>query len=66
MQSITRHIISGVLAIIPLVVTVWIVWFVIDQLIWLGRPAVLALASAIRPTSPQLANPPSQQWMVPT
>jgi uncharacterized membrane protein len=56
MQSITRHIISGVLAIIPLVVTVWIVWFVIDQLIWLGRPAVLALASAMRPTSPQFAN----------
>src|SRR5690606_2458571 len=51
MQTITRHIASGVLAIVPLAVTVWIVWFVVDTLIWLGRPVVLGLAQALRPTS---------------
>lgn len=56
MQSITRHIASGVLAIVPLAVTVWIVWFVVDTLIWLGRPAVLGLAQALRPTSREAAD----------
>ncbi len=56
MQSVTRHIASGVLAVVPLAVTVWIVWFVVDALIWLGRPAVLGLARALRPTSPDAAD----------
>lgn len=56
MQAITRQIITGVLTIIPLVVTVWIVWFVVDMLIWAGRPATFALSTALRPTSPELAD----------
>ena len=56
MQSITRHIITGVLTVIPLFVTVWIVWFVVDMLIWTGRPATLALSGMVRPTSPEVAD----------
>lgn len=56
MQSITRHIITGVLTVIPLFVTVWIVWFVVDLLIWMGRPATFALSGMLRPTSPEAAD----------
>lgn len=56
MQSITRHIITGVLTVIPLFVTVWIVWFVVDMLIWLGRPATFALSGVLRPTMPDAAD----------
>lgn len=50
MQSITRNIITGVLTIIPLYVTGWIVWFVVDLLIGAGRPAVLGFSGALRPS----------------
>lgn len=56
MQTITRHIITGVLTIIPLGVTAWILWFVVDLLIWVGSPATFALSGALRPTSPELAD----------
>lgn len=56
MQSFSRNIIAGVLTVIPLSVTVWIVWFIIDILIWVGRPPTLALARALRPTSPQVSD----------
>jgi uncharacterized membrane protein len=55
-QTITRHIAAGVLAIIPLAVTAWIVWFVVDTLIWLGSPAAAGLAQALRPTAPDAAD----------
>lgn len=62
MQSITRHIIAGVLTVIPLAVTVWIVWFVVDLLIWVGRPATFALSGALRPTSPEFADLLLEAW----
>lgn len=62
MQSFSRHIIAGVLAVIPLGVTVWIVWFIFDVLTWLGRPATLALARALRPNSPQLSDLLQAGW----
>lgn len=62
MQSITRHIITGVLTVIPLFVTVWIVWFVVDFLIWLGRPGTFALSGMLRPTSPETADLLLETW----
>ena len=62
MQSLSRHIIAGVVAIIPLGLTVWIVWFIFDVLTWLGRPATLALARALRPTSPQFSDLLQAGW----
>jgi uncharacterized membrane protein len=56
MQSITRHIITGVLTIIPLGVTAWIVSFVVDMLVWAGRPATFALAGVLHPTMPDVAE----------
>lgn len=62
MQPFSRHIIAGVVAVIPLGVTIWIVWFIFDLLIWLGRPATLALARALRPNSPQLSDLLQAGW----
>lgn len=56
MQSISRQIISGVLTIIPLGVTVWIVWFVVDMLIWIGRPGTIAVARALQPNFPEVSE----------
>jgi uncharacterized membrane protein len=62
MQGITRHIITGVLTVIPLFVTVWIVWFVVDLLIWLGRPGTFALSGMLRPTYPDIADILLETW----
>ena len=56
MQSITRYIVTGILTIIPLWVTVWVVWFVVDLLIQIGQPIVGTLSRAMRPTSGELAD----------
>lgn len=62
MQAITRHIITGVLTVIPLFVTVWIVWFVVDLLIRLGRPGTFALSGMLRPTAPEVADLLMETW----
>lgn len=62
MQGITRQIIAGVLTIIPLGVTAWILWFAVDMLIWIGRPATFALSGALRPTSADLADLILEGW----
>lgn len=62
MQAITRHIITGVLTVIPLFVTVWIVWFVVDFLISLGRPGTFALSRMLRPTSAEAADLLLETW----
>lgn len=56
MQSITRNIVTGILTIIPLWVTIWVVWFVMDLLIQIGRPIVGTLSRALRPTAGGLAD----------
>lgn len=56
MQMLTRYIITGVLTIIPLWVTVWVVWFAADLLIRVGRPIVVGFSRALRPTSTDLAD----------
>lgn len=56
MQSITRHIIAGVLTIIPLTVTVWIIWFIVQTLIRIGKPGTIALSRLLRPGTPDLAD----------
>jgi len=56
MQSIARNILTGVLSIVPLWVTAWAVWLVVDLLIWAGRPIVLGLAQLLPPSFDELAG----------
>jgi uncharacterized membrane protein len=56
MQALTRNIITGILTIFPLAVTVWVVWSVVDLLIDIGRPIVAGIATAVRPSSSDIAD----------
>ena len=56
MERFRRRVLAGFLAIIPLLITLWVMSFLLDLLIRLGRPFVLALAAAIRPYADDLAE----------
>jgi len=64
MQTIGRNIVTGIVTIIPLAVTAWIVWFVVDLLIWLGRPFVFAVARLIAPTFEDVAEMLTTGWFL--
>jgi uncharacterized membrane protein len=56
MDRFERNIVAGCLVVIPVLITYWIIRFVLDMLISFGRPLLSALAGSLRPTSPELAN----------
>lgn len=56
MERFTRNILAGLLAIVPILVTLWIVWFVLDLLVRTGRPFTRAAAGAVRPYSQDVAD----------
>ncbi|UIJ73939.1 DUF502 domain-containing protein [Aurantimonas sp. HBX-1] len=56
MESVKRNIIAGILTLIPVVVTIWILNLVITTLIGFGRPMVLGLAFWAQSYSPPVAN----------
>ena len=62
MERIRRNILTGLLTVIPLWITVWATWFVVDLLIHAGRPIVIALARGLRPTNPDLADVLTAPW----
>jgi uncharacterized membrane protein len=55
-SAIGRRLMAGVIAAAPLVVTWVIVAFLFDQLARVGRPLVVGMARAVRPTFPPLAD----------
>jgi uncharacterized membrane protein len=58
----SRRILTGLLAVVPLLITVWIMHFVLDVVLRLGRPIVRAMAATIRPTSNEVASLLLQPW----
>ncbi|HJS32432.1 MAG TPA: DUF502 domain-containing protein [Alphaproteobacteria bacterium] len=55
-ERIQKNILAGILAVIPVLVTFWIVELVLDLLIASGLPFVGALAGWVRPYSGELAD----------
>ncbi|MBK1701304.1 DUF502 domain-containing protein [Thiococcus pfennigii] len=51
-----RYILTGVLTVIPILVTVFVFRFFVDLLSDIGRPKVALLANGVRPFSPELAR----------
>ena len=51
-----RNVLAGILAIIPILITVWVVSVVLNFLVSAGRPVVTGLARSIRPNMPDLAD----------
>lgn len=55
-ERVRRRILTGFLTVIPILITVWIVDFVLDFLISAGRPFVTAFARSVRPQFPDGAE----------
>lgn len=56
MERFERNIVAGCLVVIPILVTYWIIRFVLEVLISFGRPLAAALAGSVRPRAPELAE----------
>jgi len=64
MERLRRNVLTGLLTIVPLWITIWVMWFVLDQVIRTGRPLVLALARAVRPHSEDMADLLTRGWFL--
>lgn len=62
MERIRRNIMAGLLASLPLLLTVWVVGIVFDFLVAAGRPLVLAVAGAVAAEAPDVATILQQGW----
>lgn len=58
-RSSQRYIVTGIVTVIPIMVTVFVFSFILDLLSDIGRIKVVVLANAVRPLSPDLAR-----WML--
>jgi uncharacterized membrane protein len=64
MASLQRNIIAGILIVIPVWVTIWVIKFLIDLLVRFGRPIAAELTVWFAPTSPNLANLFQTEWFL--
>ncbi len=55
-MNIKRNLLTGVVTVVPILVTVFVFGFFLDMLSDIGRPKVVVLANAVRPVSPELAT----------
>jgi len=62
MDRIRRNILAGLFVIIPIWVTLWVGWFILNLLVASGRPFVLAVARALRPGYPEVADLLAAPW----
>ncbi|RJF88680.1 DUF502 domain-containing protein [Oleomonas cavernae] len=62
MERIRRNIVAGLLASLPLLLTLWVVSLLFDFLVAAGRPVVAGLAQAINPDAPGIAQFLLQPW----
>lgn len=51
-----RYVLTGIVTVIPILVTIFVVSFFVDLLSNIGRPKVLIVANAVKPLSPELAR----------
>lgn len=51
-----RHVFLGLLTVIPLLITWWVVNFLVSLLVAVGKPAVIGLAEALNGTAPFVSN----------
>ncbi|MBK1645741.1 hypothetical protein CKO25_13990 [Thiocapsa imhoffii] len=56
MTHFRRYILTGVVTVIPIMVTLFVFSFFLNLLSGIGRPKVIVLANAVRPLSPDLAR----------
>ena len=54
-MNLRRNLITGIITVVPILVTVFVFGFFLELLSDIGRPKVIVLANAVRPVSPELA-----------
>ncbi|NEW86960.1 DUF502 domain-containing protein [Rhodopseudomonas sp. WA056] len=62
LESIRRNVLTGLLTIVPLWITLFVIGFVVEQIIRLGRPLVVGLSRGIQPYAPDLADLLTRDW----
>jgi uncharacterized membrane protein len=62
MERFRRNVLTGLLALVPLWITVWVIGFVLEQISRLGRPLVLGLSRGLEPYLPDLAAILTREW----
>ncbi|MGP9814234.1 DUF502 domain-containing protein [Rhodopseudomonas sp. NSM] len=61
-ERFRRNVLTGLLTIVPLLITVWVVGFVLEQITRLGRPLVLGLSRGVQPYAPDIADLLTRNW----
>lgn len=56
LSQIRRNLLTGVLTVIPILVTIFVFAFFLNLLSGIGRPKLIILANAVKPLSPDLAR----------
>jgi uncharacterized membrane protein len=54
--DIRRNLLTGTVTVIPILVTIFILSFVMNLLSEIGRPKLIVLANAVKPLSPELGR----------
>ncbi len=62
MARIQRNILAGILAIVPIGLTIWILGAIINVLTSIGRPFIMALGRWLEPSVPWFANWIEASW----
>jgi len=65
--NLRRNILAGLIAVIPLLVTFWVLRFILEALARVGKPVIGAAAAWVEPASPLLADwllLPWAQWLL--
>lgn len=55
-MNIRRNLLTGIITMVPILVTIFVFGFFLELLSDIGRPKVVILANAVRPISPELAT----------
>jgi uncharacterized membrane protein len=62
MLNFRRHVLTGLLTIVPLWITGWVMLFLFEQIVRAGRPLVVGLSRAVRPYSVEFAELLTSGW----
>jgi uncharacterized membrane protein len=62
LTKIRRNLVAGILTFIPILITLWVISFMLGVLIAIGSPFVKAWVAWLRIHSPELANAFSAPW----
>jgi len=61
-ETFRRRVFTGLLTLVPLLITLWVMGFVLDVVMRVGRPLVRALSAGLAPRFPEAARLLMEPW----